>query len=227
METALPLAVCLLSPRGPDRAASGRHAQRPAPLADAVPGGQGLRIQSQPYDHPPGMAQNPFGHLHQAPANRRDRLRRPCSGTGQAFEANEEVARQHADPEEDGIGSGISTRQLLQPQPMLQFLVEVLGLAALVVPDEVLVCRLLLHRPVARHDVIRIRCRGFLTQSVLSPLLPLDEQAKRGRRLVHGVHRFRHLIATTRRRFLPGVWQEAGDHRFDRDILIRGDGPRI
>lgn len=55
--------------------ASGRHAQRPAPLADGAPTGKRLSIQHETQDHAPRMAQHSPRDLHQLPADRRDRLR--------------------------------------------------------------------------------------------------------------------------------------------------------
>jgi len=65
----------------------------------------------------------------------------------------------------------------------------------------------------------------LLKQIVLHPFFALDAQPKRGLRLVHRVHGFRHLIPTPRLRFLPGRWRNSGNHGFDGHILIGRDRP--
>ena len=99
-----------------------------------APTGERLGLQHESQDHLPRMAENPSGHLPQFPPHRGDRLRRPRGGTGQAFKTHEEVVRQHPDPEKDRIRPRLAARQLLQPQPVREFFVEILGLAARRVP---------------------------------------------------------------------------------------------
>ena len=187
----------------------------------AVPTGEGVCIQHEPHDHLPCMTPHPPGHLHQLPADGRDGLGGPRGRTGEAVNADAQVVRQHANPEQDRMGPGIPTRHLLQPQAGCSCLIEVLRLAALIVPAQHLGGGLLLLCPLAGHDGLRVRLAGIHKQIALSPRFALDDQPKRGLRRRQGMHRF----ATPLSRCLPGLRGNPFNHRLDRHILIRRDRP--
>jgi hypothetical protein len=106
--------------------ASGRPAQRPAPLSEAAPTGEGVGIQDASHDHWSRMAQHPSGHLHPCPPPRRDRLGCPRGRTGEALKADAYMRGQPPEPEEHRMSPGLPTGPRRQPHPVWKCLVAVL-----------------------------------------------------------------------------------------------------
>lgn len=115
---------------------SGALPQGPALPANAVEARERLRLHHQRQDHLSRMADAAPGHLGESPADRRDSVRGPGRGTGEAPEPDEQIVGEHAQPEEDRVRPDVPAGHPLQPEAGLEFFVEVLRLPPLVVPAE-------------------------------------------------------------------------------------------
>src|SRR6266542_1741870 len=148
------------------------------------------------------MPHNPPGDLHQLPPKRRDRMTAPSFRTAKPSESEKQVVCYHADAKVNRISEGLSARHLILAEADLQLLVEVLRLAALVVPTEHIECTLLF-RQVCCYCVMKVL--PLVKEILLSPLFPFDHQTKGFFRLVHRMHGLDKLVVATSIGPLPRI----------------------
>src|SRR5574337_959539 len=173
---------------------SGRLPECPAVLPDATKAPECGGIDREPQHELLRMTDDAPGHLDESPADRRDGVRGPGRGTGEALEPDEQIVGEYAQPEEDRVRPDVPAGHPLQPEAGLEFFVEVLRLPALVVPAEDRARGLQLAGPVAGDRMVDV---ALLVKEIgLAPPGAFDNEAKGVRTLIHGMDRLRNLVAT-------------------------------
>ena len=141
--------------------------------------------------------------MKQAPAHRGDFMALPVLAQRGMLEQDEQVVRNHADPEERSVRCELSARHTLHAKTNFEFLDAVLRhLATLAIPDQSGHRRFI---TVAGDDVVVLR--RVIQQFGLAPLVD-DDQAKRLGCPVHAVRGFGHCAVGVG---LPGRFKDGRD----------------